>query len=194
MHLKSVCKDFERKNLRKYHDLYVQSNTILLADVFENLRNMRLKVYKLNRAKFLSAPGLAWQVALKKTIVKLDLLTNINMLLMLEKSIWGRIFHPIYRYAEANNKYMVDYDKNKESSYLQHWNVNNLYGYAMLQKLLVNNFELIKDNSQFNEDFIKKQQWRNWWRIFSWNWCSVFRKIDLPFLLGRMKIEKSKRL
>ena len=53
---------------------------------------------------------------------------------------------------------MVDYDKNKESSYLQHWNVNNLYGYAMLQKLLVNNFELIKDNSQFNEDFIKKQQ------------------------------------
>ena len=194
MHLKSVCKDFERKNLRKYHDLYVQSNTVLLADVFENLRNMRLKVYKLNRAKFLSAPGLAWQVALKKTIVKLDLLTNINMLLMLEKSIWGRIFHPIYRYAEANNKYMVDYDKNKESSYLQHWNVNNLYGYAMLQKLLVNNFELIKDNSQFNEDFIKKQQWRNWWRIFSWNWCSVFRKIDLPFLLGRMKIEKSKRL
>ena len=194
MHLKSVCKDFERKNLRKYHDLYVQSNTILLADVFENLRNMRLKVYKLNRAKFLSAPGLAWQVALKKTIVKLDLLTDINMLLMLEKSIWGRIFHPIYRYAEANNKYMVDYDKNKESSYLQHWNVNNLYGYEMLQKLLVNNFELIKDNSQFNEDFIKKQQWRNWWRIFSWNWCSVFRKIDLPFLLGRMKIEKSKRL
>ena len=194
MHLKSVCKDFERKNLRKYHDLYVQSNTVLLADVFENLRNMRLKVYKLNRAKFLSAPGLAWQVALKKTIVKLDLLTNINMLLILEKSIWGRIFHPIYRYAEANNKYMVDYDKNKESSYLQHWNVNNLYGYAMLQKLLVNNFELIKDNSQFNEDFIKKQQWRNWWRIFSWNWCSVFRKIDLPFLLGRMKIEKSKRL
>ena len=194
MHLKSVCKDFERKNLRKYHDLYVQSDTILLADVFENLRNMRLNVYKLNRAKFLSAPGLAWQVALKKTIVKLDLLTNINMLLMLEKSIRGRIFHPIYRYAEANNKYMVDYDKNKESSYLQHWNVNNLYGYAMLQKLLVNNFELIKDNSQFNEDFIKKQQWRNWWRIFSWNWCSVFRKIDLPFLLGRMKIEKSKRL
>ena len=59
MHLKSVCKDFERKNLRKYHDLYVQSDTILLADVFENLRNMRLNVYKLNRAKFLSAPGLA---------------------------------------------------------------------------------------------------------------------------------------
>ena len=112
-HLKSVCKDFERKNLEKYHDLYVQSDTLLLADVFENLRNMRLKVYKRNRAKFLSAPGLAWQAALKKTILKLDLLTDINMLLMLEKGIWGGIFHPIYRYAEANNKYMVDYDKNK---------------------------------------------------------------------------------
>ena len=77
------------------------------------------------------------------------------MLLMLEKCITGGIYHSIYRYAKANNKYMKDYDKNKESSYIQYWDVNNLYGWAMSQKLPVNNFEWIKDPSQFKEDFIK---------------------------------------
>ena len=78
------------------------------------------------------------------------------MLLLVEKGIRGRICHSIYRYEKANNKYMKDYDKNKESSYLQYRNVNNLYGWAMSQKLIVNNFEWVKDTSQFNKDFIKK--------------------------------------
>ena len=68
----------------------------------------------------------------------------------------GGICNAIHQYAKANNKYMKDYDKNKESSYLQYWNVNNLYGWAMLPKLPVNNFEWIKDTSQFNQDFMKK--------------------------------------
>ena len=155
-HAKRVCKDFQMKNLREYHDLYVQSDTLLLADVFENFRNMCLKIYELDPAKFLSAPGLAWQAALKKTKVKLDLLTDIDMLLMVEKGIRGGICHSIYRYAKANNKYMKDYDKNKESSYIQYWDVNNLYLWAMSQKLLVNIFDWIEDTSQSNEDFVKK--------------------------------------
>ena len=77
------------------------------------------------------------------------------MLLMVEKGIQGGICDSIYRYAKANNKYMEDHDKNKELSYLQFWDVNNLYGWAMSQKLSVNNFEWLKDISQFNEDFIK---------------------------------------
>ena len=84
-HAKRISKDFEIKNLREYHDLYVQSDTLLLADVFENFRNMCLEIYELDPAKFLSAPGLAWQAALKKTKVKLDLLTDIDMLLMVKK-------------------------------------------------------------------------------------------------------------
>ena len=76
----------------------------------------------------------------KEIKVKLDLLTDIDMLLMVEKGIRGGICHSIYRYAKANNKYMKDYDKNKESSYIQYWDVNNLYGWAMSQKLPVNNF------------------------------------------------------
>ena len=152
---KRVCKDFEIKNLGGYHDLYVQSDTLLLADVFENFSNMCIKIYEVDPAKVLSAPGLAWQAALKKTKVKLDLLTDIDMLLMVEKGIRGGICHFIYQYAKANNKYMKDYDKNKEWPYLQYWNVDNLYGWAISQKLTVNNFDWIKDTSQFNDDFIK---------------------------------------
>ena len=78
------------------------------------------------------------------------------MLLMAEKGIRGGIYHSVYWYAKTNNKYMEDYDKNKESLYLQNWDVNNLYGRAVSQKFLVtNNFEWIKDTSQFNENFIK---------------------------------------
>ena len=128
MHPKRVCKDFEIKNLREYHNLYVQNDTLLLADVFQNFRNMGLKIYELDPPKFLSAPGLAWQAALKKTKVKLDLLTDIDMLLMVKKVIRGGICHSIYRYVKANNKYKKDYDKNKESPYLQYWDVNELYG------------------------------------------------------------------
>ena len=92
------------------------------------------KIYELDPAKFLSAPGLAWQAALKKAKVKLDLLTNIDMFLMVEKGIRGGICHSIDRYLKANKKYMKDYDKNKESSYIQRWNINNLYGWVMTQK------------------------------------------------------------
>ena len=116
--------------------MYFKKDTLLLSDVFdvfENFRKMCLKIYQLDSAKFLSAPRLAWQAALKKAEVELDLLTDIDMLLKAEKSIRERICDAIYRYAKANNKYMKDYDKNKESSYLNYWDVNNLYGWAMSQ-------------------------------------------------------------
>ena len=100
-----------------------------MADVFENLRNMCIEIYKLDAAKFLSS--LAWEAAFKKTKVKLVPLTDIDMLLIVEKGIRGGICHSIYQYAKANNKYMKDYDKNKESSYLKYWDVNNLYGWAI---------------------------------------------------------------
>ena len=77
------------------------------------------------------------------------------MLSVVEKRIGGGICHAIHQYAKTNNKYMKDYDKNKESSNLRYWDVNNLYGWVMSQKLSVNKFEWIEDISQFNEDFIK---------------------------------------
>ena len=77
----------------------------------------------------------------KKTEVKLELLTDVDMLLMVKKGIRGGICHAIHRYAEANNKYLKNYDKNKESSYIQYLDANNLYGWAMSQKLPVDGFK-----------------------------------------------------
>ena len=105
-HTKRVCKDIEIKNWGEYHDLHVQSDPLLLADVFENFRNMWLEIYDLDYTKFLSSPGLAWQAASKKTKVKLDPLSDINMLWMVEKGIRGGICHSFYRYVKTNNKYI----------------------------------------------------------------------------------------
>ena len=99
----------------KYHDFYVQSDKLLLADVLENFRNMFPEIYELDPVKFLLATGLACQAALKDTDVKLDLLTDIDMLLMVEKDIRGAICQSIYQYPKANNKHMKGYDENIES-------------------------------------------------------------------------------
>ena len=116
------------KNLGDYHDFYVQSGTLLLADVFENFRNKCIEIYELDSAHFLSAPELGLQADLKKAGIKLELLTKNDMLLMVEKGIRGGTCHAIHRYAETNNEYMKDYDKYKESSFLEHYDANNLYG------------------------------------------------------------------
>ena len=117
------------------------------------------------------------------------------MLSVVEKGIRGGMCHSIYRYAKANNKYMKVYDKNKDSSYIQHWDKNNSYGWAMSQKLPVNNFEWIKNTSQFNEDFIKNYNEENDKGYFLEVDVQYSEKLhelhnDLPFLLERMKIEK----
>ena len=95
---------------------------------------------------------------MKKTGVKLELLTEYDMILMIEKGIRVGICQGIHSYAKANNKYMKTYDKNIESSYIESLDANNLYGWAMSQKLPVKGFKWVKQKklSKFNEDFIKK--------------------------------------
>ena len=97
--------------------MYVQSDPALLADVFDNFRDKCIEKYELDPAHFLSAPGIAWQVCSKKTGVKLELLTDNDMLMMTEEGIRGGMCNAVYRYAKAYNKYMNNYDKNTESSY-----------------------------------------------------------------------------
>ena len=105
-HAKRAFKTLNNKNLGDYHDLYVQIDTLLHADVFENFRNKCIEIYELGPAHFLSAPRLAWQTGLRKTEGKLELLTNVDMLLMVEKGLRSGICHAVHRYAKANNKYM----------------------------------------------------------------------------------------
>ena len=155
-HVEKVWEAFKIKNRGEYHDLYVQCDTLLLADVFENFRNKCIEMYDgLDPAHFLSAPGLAWQACLKTTGVNLELLTDIDMLLMVEEGIRGGIRHAIHRYARASNKYMNNYDKSIEWSHIQYLDANNLYGWAMSQKLPVNGFKWVEKLLKFNERFIK---------------------------------------
>ena len=129
-HAKKVFKQLKLNDLSYHHNLYVQSDTLLLADVFENFRNKGIKTYKLDPAYFLSAPGLTWQACLKKTEAELELLTDLNMLLLIEDGIRRGITQASHGFAEANNiyAYMKNYDKNKESLYLMYLDANNLYG------------------------------------------------------------------
>ena len=140
-HVKKVWKTFDIKNLGEYHDLYVQCDTFLLVDVFENFRNKCIEIYKLDPAHFVSAPGLAWQACLKITKVELELLTDIDMLLIIEKGSRRGIFQAIHRYAKTNNKCMKNYDKDIISLYLMYLDASNLYGWTMSQKLPVKGFK-----------------------------------------------------
>ena len=96
--------------------------------MFEKFRDKCIKIYDLDPSNFLTRAGLAWQACLKESKAKLQLLTDIDMLLMVEKGIRGRICHATHRYAKANYKYMKNYDKNIESSFLEFLDANNLYG------------------------------------------------------------------
>ena len=173
----------------------MQSDTLLLADVFENFRDMCLKEYQLDPAHFLSLPGLAWQQAcLKKTNIELELLTNYDMLLMVEEGIRGGICRPIHRYAKANNKYMKNHNNNEDSSYIQYLDANNLYGWAMSKKLPVNGFKWIETA----EPVINDDENNDKGYIFEVD-VKYPKKLhelhsDLPFLSERMEINKCKKL
>ena len=154
-HVKNMRDTFKIKNLGEYHDLYVKSDTASLVDIFENFRDKCLDINKLDPAYYLSAPNLCWHSCLKKTGVKIELLTDINMLLQFEKGICGGIATAVHKYAKANNKYMKNYDSTRQSTYLMYVDANNLYGYAMSKKLPVDNFKWETNLTILTEDFIK---------------------------------------
>ena len=160
---------------------------------------MCLEIYKLDPALFLTVPYLVWKAALKKAKVKLYILTDVNMLLMVEKGIRGETGSSIHRFAKANNKYMKGYGRNKESSYFKYWEVNDLYGWAMSQKLLVNDIKWVKHISKFDEDFIKSYNNKSDEEYFlevdvQYPENLYNHHSDLSFLSERMKIKKVEKL
>ena len=142
-HALKVWKDFGIRNLGEYHDLYLRTNVILLANVFEAFRKVCMDNYGLDPAHFYMAPGLAWKACLKKTGIRSELLLDPDMLLMFERGIRG-ITQSVHRWAAANNPYMgSEYDPNSPTKYLQYLDANNLYGWAMSQPLPTRGFRWV---------------------------------------------------
>ena len=154
-HAEKVFKLFNCKNIGDYHDLYLKTDVLLLADVFENFRNVSLRDYKLDPAHFYTAPGLSWYAMLKHTGKRIELFNNtqIDMLNIFEQNKRGGICMISKRYAKANNKYMKNYNKKKPSTYIMYLDANNLYGWGMSQYLPIGNFEY-EDPNTFNKDKI----------------------------------------
>ena len=198
-HVKNICDTCNIANLGDYHVLYVSLDVALLADVFENFRDTSVNIDKLDPANYLSAPGLSWQSPLKKTGVKLELLTDENMLLLFEKGIRGSMCNVIHKYAKDNNKYMKNYDVTKESTFLMYVNVNNLYGWAMSKKLPIDNFKWEAGLSTFTEDFIKNYDEESDTGYLFYAYIAYPKNLhklhaDLPFLPHRMKVNKFNKL
>ena len=141
-HVLNVWNSFNMKTFKDYHKLYNETDVLLLADVFENFRDLCLKIYGLDPVYYFTAPGLAWDACLKMTNINLELLSDPDMLLMFEKGIRGGISIISNRYGEANNKYMgKSFNKNKLNKYLMYLDANNLYGSAMSEKLPTHGFK-----------------------------------------------------
>ena len=146
-HAHRVWKEFGIHNLGDYHNLYLRTDVVLLANVYEAFRDTCLKHYKLDPAHFYTSPGLAWRTCLKCTGSRLELLTDPDRLLMFERGIRGRITQAVRKYASANNKYMGDkFNPSKDTTYLQYLDVNNLYGWAMSQPLPTGGFKWVDVN------------------------------------------------
>lgn len=157
-HAQNVWNKFSLKNMGDYHNLYLKSDILLLADVFENFRNTCLEYYKLDPCHYFTSPGLSWDAMLKMTNIKLELMTDIDMFQFIEKGLRGGISYIANRYSKANNKYMKEYYENKSSKYIMYLDANNLYGWAMSQYLPTGGFKWMTQKQIDNIDLAKYKE------------------------------------
>ena len=149
----NVWNHFDVKDMGEYHDLYLQTDVLLLADVFENFRIMCMNYYGLDPAHYYTLPNFAWDAMLKKTNVTLEQLTDLDMYEMVERGLRGGMCQVSHKHVKANNKYMDNYVEDIISSYIAYLDANNLYGDAMSQPLPFSNFEW-SDEIQTAEDVL----------------------------------------
>ena len=149
-HAQKVWGTFKMKTMRDYHDLYLKSDVLLLSDVFENFRDVCQDNYRLDPIFYYTAPGLAWDACLKITKVRLELLTDYEMLMMVEKGIRGGVSMISTRYGKANNPYMKDYDPDQPTKYISYLDANNLYGWAMCKPLPTDCFRWMNEEELKN--------------------------------------------
>ncbi|XP_068703881.1 uncharacterized protein [Montipora foliosa] len=157
-HAQNVWNTFDLKNMGEYHDLYLKSDILLLADVFENFRKTCLQYYKLDPCHYFTSPGLSWDAMLKMTDIKLELMTDIDMFQFIEKGMRGGTSYIANRYGKANNRYMKTYDEKAPSKYIMYLDANNLYGWAMSQSLPTGGFKWLAKNQINQIDLAKYKE------------------------------------
>ena len=152
---------FECKNFKDYLELYNLIDTLLLADIFENFREICLDNYGIDPAYYFTSPGLFWDAMLKETKIELELLSDVDMFYFFKRMVRGGISTITHRYAEANNPYMGDlYDEKKEKSYISYFDSNNLYGSIMMEKLPYKDFNwMTKEELNY---FLENQNEKIW--------------------------------
>ena len=128
VHAIKVWNTSKLNNSGEYHDLYLKSDVLLLADVFDNFRKTCMQYYKLDPCHYFTSPGLSWDTVLKMTDVKLELIFDIDMFQFIEKGMRGGVSYIANRYGKASNKYMKGYDERAPSKYIMYLDANNLYG------------------------------------------------------------------
>ena len=155
-HAQNVWKTFNLKTMGEYHDLYLQSDILLLTDVFENFRKACQQYYGLDAAHYFTSPGLSWDAMLKMTKTELKLMSDVDMFQFIEKGMRGGISYIANRYGKANNKYMENYNPEEASKYIMYLDANNLYGWAMSQYLPTGGFKWLigkeVDLSKYNDE------------------------------------------
>ena len=144
---------FGMKTFGEYHNLYLKCDVLLLCDVFEKFIDSCLKYYGLDPCHYFSSPGLAWDAMLKMSGVRLRLIDDVDMHLFIEKGMRGGISYIAKRYCRANNEFVKGYDSSLEKSFITYWDVNNLYGAAMLKYLPYDEFEWLSDDKIDSIDF-----------------------------------------
>ena len=142
-HAQEVWKTFNCENLGDYHDLYLKTDVTLLADVFQTFRRTCMNAYKLDPLNYYTAPGLSWDALLKYTAIELELLTDYDQHLFIEKGLRGGISMTSKRHAKANNPGVPGYDPSEEHNHIMYYDANNLYGWAMSQPLPYSGFEWV---------------------------------------------------
>ena len=157
-HALDVWKTSSILNMGDYHNLYLRSDILLLADVFENFRKTCLEYYKLDPCHYFTSPGLSWDAMLKMTNIKLELMTDVDMFQFIEKGLRGGISYIANRYGKANNKYMKEYDEKAPSKYIMYLDANNLYGWAMSQYLPTGGFKWLTEKQINNLNLAKYQE------------------------------------
>lgn len=152
LHASCVWLTFNIKNMGEYTDLYIKTDVLLLTDIFENFRKICKDNYGLDPAFYLTAPSLSFDAMLLKTGVHLELLTDLEIVRLIQKGVRGGICLCSTRHAKANNKYMANYDRDKSDVYLTYLDVNNLYGFSMCQHLPTSEFRLLSEAEMYNLD------------------------------------------